>query len=190
MRSASQSLVVRRRRTVERKRFLRLSGVRVARSWCAHCGRLAVRPFARPGRTMRYRTLLAFPVPADCAIPTCSRCQSEYVGTETRERLGVLLAPLYERELTHRLQLALKEVLTVISQRKLELQLGLSQGYLSRLLTGAGRPSEPLLALLMLLAGDPKARLMELERLAGAAIPMTEQDLQRVCSSHANRSAD
>ena len=190
MRSASQSPVIHRRRTVERRRFLRLKGVRVARSSCAHCGRLAVRPFARPGRTMRYRTLLAFPVPADCAIPTCSRCQSEYVGAETRERLDVLLAPLYERELTHRLQVALKEVLTVISQRKLELRLGLSQGYLSRLLTGAGRPSEPLLALLMLLARDPRARLMELERLAGAAIPMTEPDLQRVCSSHANRSAD
>ena len=190
MRSASQSLVVRRRRTVERKRFLRLSGVGAARSWCAHCGRLAVRPLARPGRTMLYRTLLAFPVPVYCAIPTCSRCQSEYIGTEERQRLYVLLAPLYERELTHRLQIALTEVLTVISQRKLELRLGLSQVYLSRLLTGAGRPSEPLLALLMLLARDPKARLMELERLAGAAIPMTEQDLQRTCSSHANRSAD
>ena len=122
MRSASQSSVVRRRRTVERKRFLRLKGVRVARSLCAHCGRLAVRPLARPGRTMLYRTLLAFPVPVDCAIPTCSRCQSEYIGTEERQRLDVLLAPLYERELTHRLQLALKEVLTVISQRKLELR--------------------------------------------------------------------
>jgi hypothetical protein len=188
--SASQSLVVHRRRTAERKRFLRLKGVRMARSWCGQCGRLAVRPFARPGRTMRYRTLLAFPVPADWPIPTCSRCQSEYVGTETRERLDVLLAPLYERELTHRLQIALTEVLTVISQRKLELRLGLSQGYLSRLLTGAGRPSEPLLALLMLLACDPKARLMELERLAGVAVPMCELDFQRVCSSHANRSTD
>ena len=190
MRSASQSLVVHRRRTVERKRFLRLNGMRVARSSCAHCGRLAVRPFARPGRTMRYRTLLAFPVPVDCAIPTCSRCQSEYMDTDTMQRLDVQLAPLYERELTHRLQIALTEVLTVISQRKLELRLGLSQGYLSRLLTGAGRPSEPLLALLMLLACDPKARLMELERLAGAAVPMCELDFQRMCSSHANRSAD
>ncbi len=51
-----------------------------------------------------------------------------------------------------------------ISQRNLERLVGLSQGYLSRLRTGAGTPSVNLVCTLALLAKDPKGRLSELEQ--------------------------
>ena len=51
-----------------------------------------------------------------------------------------------------------------ISQRRLELLIGLSQGYLSRLRIGAGNPSAELVSHLAMLAHDPKTRLAELER--------------------------
>jgi len=51
-----------------------------------------------------------------------------------------------------------------ISQRRLELLIGQSQGYLSRLRIGAGNPSAELVSHLAMLAHDPKTRLAELER--------------------------
>ena len=51
-----------------------------------------------------------------------------------------------------------------ISQRQLERLLGLSQGYLSRLRSGAGNPSPELVSHLALLAKDPSTRLSELQR--------------------------
>lgn len=51
-----------------------------------------------------------------------------------------------------------------ISQRQLELVLGLSQGYLSRLLSGRGKPSTPLVLLLDLLSLSPKQTLREVRR--------------------------
>ncbi|PSM31696.1 helix-turn-helix domain-containing protein [Haliangium sp. UPWRP_2] len=49
------------------------------------------------------------------------------------------------------------------SQRSIERLLGLSQGYLCRLRAGDGNPSPALIAVLLLLANDPR-RLDELSR--------------------------
>lgn len=54
-----------------------------------------------------------------------------------------------------------------LSQRKLERLLGLSQGYLSRIASGAGKASRPLMMLLCLLAARPKERLAELTQFFG-----------------------
>lgn len=61
------------------------------------------------------------------------------------------------------------------SQRSVERLLGLSQGYLSRVGRGAGNPSPALIAVLTLLANDPK-RFAELEPLP--APPLTTGDTQ------------
>ena len=50
---------------------------------CLHCGGNTVRPRKRPGRTVHYKTIAALPLPADLPIPTCSRCQAEYLDEET-----------------------------------------------------------------------------------------------------------
>jgi hypothetical protein len=52
-----------------------------------------------------------------------------------------------------------------ISQRRLEMIVGLSQGYLSRLRAGHGTPSPELVGFLALIAHDPDGRLCELQRL-------------------------
>ena len=62
---------------------------------------------------------------------------------------------------------AIRTLSTHLSQRKLERLLGLSQGYLSRIASGAGTASRPLMTLLCLLAARPKERLAELTRFFG-----------------------
>ena len=131
---------------------------------CPHCGGPAVRGRPRPGRTVRYRNLAALPVPADISLPSCPRCRIEFVDPETQARLQPLLHEAYRRVLQQRVRVSIDALMRHISQRKLELLLGLSQGYLSRLRSGGGNPSPELVSNLALLAGDPVARLAELER--------------------------
>ena len=131
---------------------------------CPQCGAQAVRGRARPGRSIRYRNLGALPLPADVAVPTCVRCRFEYIDPETRARLEPLLHEEYRRILQQRIRQSIDALMRHTSQRKLEVLLGLSQGYLSRLRSGAGHPSPELVSHLALLAQDPAKRLAELER--------------------------
>ena len=131
---------------------------------CPQCGAPAVRGRARPGRTIRYRNMAALPLPADIALPACLRCRHEFVDAETQARLQPLLHEEYRRALQQRVRVSIDALMQHISQRKLEVLLGLSQGYLSRLRSGGGNPSPELVSHLALLAGDPATRLAELER--------------------------
>lgn len=134
----------------------------MARVRCVKCKRLAVRGVCRPGRTVGYRNLGALPVPPDFPIPTCSRCFAEY--PPLADLLERILRPSYLAELRRRAALSIPLVCcSQISQRKLELLLGMSQGYLSRLKAEAGTPSAALVSLLHLLAIDPNL-LRELQR--------------------------
>lgn len=131
---------------------------------CLRCGGKTVRLRARPGRTIHYKTITALPLPAGLPIPTCSRCLSEYIDGETAHRLDGILSELYLVELRRLASDAIKTLRRHISQRKLELRLGLSQGYLSRLLANAGNPSPQLVLLLAQIAREPESRLYEVER--------------------------
>src|SRR3569832_185507 len=88
---------------------------------CLSCGGNTVRPRARPGRTIQYKTIAALPLPADLTIPTCSRCRAEYVDAETAQRLDGILPALYLAELRRLTREAIKTLRPHISQRKLEL---------------------------------------------------------------------
>jgi len=131
---------------------------------CLQCGGNTVRPRRRPGRTVHYKTIAALPLPADLMIPTCSRCRAEYLDADTAQRLDATLSALYLAELRRRACEAIKTLRQHTSQRRLELRLGLSQGYLSRVMTDAGNPSPALVLLLAQLAKDPPSRLLEVER--------------------------
>ena len=130
---------------------------------CLRCGGHTVRPMQRPTRTVSYRVFPALPLPADLPIPTCSRCRAESVDLDTTQRLHALLPRLYQAELRRLAGQELRALSPHISQRQLELLVGLAQGYLSRLLAQAGNPSSPLVLLLGLLAKDPQARLSEVQ---------------------------
>lgn len=123
------------------------------------CGRRAVRAVRVAGCTTRYRNLGALPIPADCPIATCSRCGAQYLP----DALDEYLNPVYQAELRSRAALAIAQLGGRISQRKLELLLNLSQGYLSRLKSGGGNPSASLISLLYLLGNSP-GLLEQLER--------------------------
>ena len=103
-------------------------------------------------------------VPSHVEIPTCSRCRSEFLDGEVAAVLEVELAAAYLAELSSRVRTAIDEITKYTSQRQLEIQLGLSQGYLSRLRSGQGTPSPALVAQLASLSFDPERRLAELER--------------------------
>lgn len=131
--------------------------------FCKCCGTRRVRRRASAGQTMPYRMFAALHVPADLAIPACSHCGAQAIDAQTADALASALASAFTGELRHRGREALAEVCRHMSQRRLEKLIGLSQGYLCRVLSGRSTPSVALVALLTLLAKDPQARLDELE---------------------------
>jgi len=129
---------------------------------CPCCGRHAVRPLAQPGRVCRYRNA-ALTLPADLQVPTCRRCKHMLLSFESMPDLAATLEATYRAELVQRAAAEITKLSRVRSQRKLEAELDLSQGYLSRLRAGYGVPSASLVSLLALLSSDP-TRLEELKR--------------------------
>lgn len=140
------------------------AGKREPATRCLKCRQKSVRLRMRPGRTVRFRNMKALSVPEDLPIPTCGRCGAEYVDPQTAARIDVALMETYRNALRRWVRRAIDIVTEYISQRRLELLLGLSQGYLSRLRAGHGNPSPELVSHLALMAHDPPARLRELEQ--------------------------
>ena len=120
---------------------------------CPCCGYAAVIPSARPGRVVRYRNA-ALNLPADLRLPACQRCKYEPLGLDTLP--PELLESLYRDNLQERVAVAIARLKGVRSQRRTELLVNLSQGYLSRLQAGHGVPGAPLVSLLALLAAHPQ----------------------------------
>jgi hypothetical protein len=82
-------------------------------------------------------------------------------------------------ELQQRVRREIDRLQPFISQRKLELLTGLSQGYLSRLRWSNSPPSAILVCALALLAKDPKGRLQELKGYWAEPEPASEHPLDR-----------
>lgn len=119
---------------------------------CPCCGYNAVIPVARPGRVVRYRNA-ALTLPNDLRLPACHRCKYEPLSLDALP--SEILESLYRANLQKRVAVAIERLQGVRSQRKTELLLNLSQGYLSRLKAGEGVPGSPLVSLLVLLASHP-----------------------------------
>jgi hypothetical protein len=131
---------------------------------CSKCQSKAVRSYARLGRSIRYCNVAAMPIPDSFPIPTCSRCHAAFFDARISEVLALLLQEQSLEQLRQRVKQAIDILILHVTQRRLELLLGLSQGYLSRLRIGAGNSSAELVSHLAMLAHDPKNRLAELER--------------------------
>ena len=123
---------------------------------CVKCGGNTVRLRMRPGRTIHYRNITALAVPETIPIPTCSRCHAEYIDEETASALERALQEVYSTALRQRAREAIDILTQHSSQRRLELLLGLSQGYLCRIKEGKGQPSATLCTLLGLLSLEPE----------------------------------
>ena len=131
-------------------------------SKCPCCGRHAVRPTAQPGRVCRYRNT-ALTLPADLLVPTCRRCKHLLLSFDSMPELAAALETTYRAELVQRAAAEITRLSQRLSQRRLEVAINLSQGYLSRLRAGDGVPSAILVSLLALLGNEP-TRLEELAR--------------------------
>ncbi len=127
---------------------------------CPCCGYATLSPCARAGRVVRYRNT-ALTLPAALRLPTCRRCKYEPLGLDTLP--AALLETLYQANLRQRVTVALARLQSHRPQRRIELLINLSQGYLSRLKAGDGIPGAPLVSLLAILAEHPQL-LAELER--------------------------
>lgn len=138
-------------------------------SRCLCCKAVSVRLRKGVGRTTPYRVFPALPIPDHIELPTCGHCGAEYASESTDTALDRVLAAVYLDALQELAKESIRTLTTrnaatkhrAISMRKLELLLGLSQGYLSRLLAGDGRPSAQLVLLLGLLSLSPPKMLQE-----------------------------
>ena len=139
---------------------------------CLRCNSVSVRPRKGVGRTRPYRVLATLPIPDDFEIPTCQHCGAEYSDASMERALDQVLAAVYLDSLQTLAKESIRKLTErdaetkrrFISQRQLELVLGLSQGYLSRLLSGHGKPSTPLVLLLGLLSLSPERNRREVRR--------------------------
>lgn len=125
---------------------------------CPHCLWLSVRPRTGTGRTMAYRVFADLAVPDDMPLVCCGECGATFFDAATTEALGPTLAKQYDQRLCRLAREALRKIRPYVSQRRLELELGLSQAYLTKVKT-IGGVSAPLVALLMLIAEAPAAQL-------------------------------
>jgi transcriptional regulator with XRE-family HTH domain len=148
---------------------------------CAECGKRAVEPLAVAGRHSPFRNFEALEVPADLEIPTCTHCGAEWIDRKTAERIDAALEEEAAATLGRMAREAIEILGLTMNQRELEVQLGLSHGYLSKVKHGKEAPSSQLVAVLALLAVSPR-RLDEVERMW-----TTGQLPPRITADHVNR---
>lgn len=122
---------------------------------CGECGRRAVAPRAVAGRTFPWKQFASLPVPETVEIPTCSNCGTEWIDRRTAEQLDEDLSRAAASRLSALGREAIELLGASFNQRDLEVQLGLSAGYLSKVKHGKETPSASLVALLALLAARP-----------------------------------
>lgn len=126
---------------------------------CHNCHKGTVRPLARPGRTARFKSIPNLAVPADLEIRTCDQCGEEWMTPEDAKRIDEALDRVYRQELRRRAELVLPDAKEAA---RVERDLGLSQGYLSRIRKGTKVPSADLVVLLALIRRRPEV-LREIE---------------------------
>ena len=102
-------------------------------------------------------------LPTALLVPTCRLCRHRVLTFESVPELESTLTALFRAELVHRASVEITHLAQFFSQRWLERELDLSQGYLCRLRYGDGVPSVALVSLLALLAAEP-SRMEELRR--------------------------
>ena len=119
---------------------------------CHNCHKGIVTLLARPGRTAPYKSIPNLPVPADLEIQTCNHCGEEWMTPEDAKRIDAAMDTVYRQELLRRLRAVLPDPKEA---SRIERDLGLSRGYLSRLRKTTKPPTESLLAILALFRQYP-----------------------------------
>ena len=119
---------------------------------CHNCHKGTVTMLARPGRTAPYKSIPNLLVPEDLEIQTCDHCGEEWMTPEDATRIDAAMNSVYQQELLRRLRAVLPDAKEA---SRIERDLGLSRGYLSRLRKSTRPPNESLLAILALFRQHP-----------------------------------
>jgi hypothetical protein len=134
---------------------------------CYFCGEGTIAPRNLRGSVLQYRDERAIPVEADVFVPTCHACGESLLDDATSAALDAL-EPAYRRlraeHLQHELGLALSAL--KITQGDLERLLGLSPGYVSKLLKGKRIAETSLYRFVHLLNANPQFGLRALADVA------------------------
>jgi hypothetical protein len=136
---------------------------------CPACGKGTVAPRGGKGRSFPYRQVPALEIADDFLIPTCDSCNEMFISATVAKKLDAHLERQYQRLLADVVKSAIARIATHAPQQELEQLLGLSHGYLSKLRNGKREPSPTLVGELMMLAENPRKRVVELRRHWAAA---------------------
>ena len=135
---------------------------------CYFCGEGTIAPRNLRGSVLQYRDEREIPVEGDVFVPTCDACGESLLDEETSKALDTVLEPAYRRLRSERVQHELSSVLSAlgITQGDLERLLGLSPGYVSKLIKGKRVAETPLYRFVHLLNANPKFGLRALADVA------------------------
>lgn len=129
---------------------------------CPACGSGVIRPMVASGRAMGFKQVPGVELPADFPVPTCTVCGVQALDKKLLRKMDRALDAAYRDWLAGTAVDTLQTLDSArVHQRELEIVLGLSPGYISKLKHRKETPSSPLVALLMLIAAAP-SRLGEL----------------------------
>ena len=143
---------------------------------CPCCGHRTLRLTREPGRSCRYRNTY-LTLPTELPVPTCRRCRHMVLTYESVPALKATLEATFRAELVHRAKVEITHLAQFYSQREVEREIDVAQGYLSRLKGGDGVPSVALVCLLALISQEP-SRIEELR--SYWALP--REPLPSICS--------
>jgi len=115
---------------------------------------------------------MTLPLPADLALAECASCGEGFPGEADATAMDGALELAYDQELRRRAIVYLDALAVVIPQRRLEVLLGVSIGLLSEVRSNE-TPSAQLVTELALLAADPEAGIMRLEKFWETKAPST-----------------
>lgn len=131
---------------------------------CAACGKGVVRRTGRAGRVDVYKGL-TLPLPADLALNECDACGEMYATVADAESIDLALATAYAAHVRGRVESSIGRLQAAgLSLAAVERELGLSEGYLSKIRKSV-EPSFQLVALLAVIAENPQKALSTIHAL-------------------------
>ena len=136
---------------------------------CAACGKGPLKRTARAGRVDVYKGV-ELPIPAELPLVECVACGERYITAADAEKIDDALAASYTALVRARVETAIEKLQQRgVSIASVERELGLSEGYLSKIRKSV-EPSFQLVALLAIIAENPKAAFSTIDALRGPMI--------------------
>lgn len=131
---------------------------------CTACGTGIVRRSAKAGRVDVYKGL-EFALPADLVLTACEACGERYTNLADAEKIDAALSEAYAAHVRTRIEASIGRLQEAgLSLATVEKELGLSEGYLSKIRKSV-EPSFQLVALLAVIAENPKKMLSTIHAL-------------------------